>query len=61
MLVYNNDDHNLKKLANKFDLSIRMNQFFDYYLKGAPQPEWMLNGIPAIDKEKKKGYRLDEK
>jgi len=33
MLVYNNDGHNLKKLANKFDLSIRMNQFFDHYLK----------------------------
>ena len=61
MLVYNNDDHNLKKLPNKFDLSIRMNQFFDHYLKGAPQPKWMKEGIPALEKDKRMGYELDEK
>ena len=61
MLVYNNDDHNLKRLANKFDLSIRMNQFFDHYLKGSPQPEWMEKGIPAIEKDKKNGYQSNEK
>ncbi len=61
MLVYNNDDHNLKKLANKFDLSKRMNQFFDHYLKGSPQPEWMEKGIPALEKDKNNGYQINEK
>jgi len=61
MLVYNNDGHNLKKLANKFDLSIRMNQFFDYYLKDAPQPEWMEKGIPALEKGENNGYQFNEK
>ena len=61
MLVYNNDDHNLRKLANKFDLSIRMNQFFDHYLKGSPQPEWMEKGIPALEKDKNNGYQSNEK
>ena len=61
MLVYNNDDHNLRKLPNKFDLSIRMNQFFDHYLKGSPQPKWMKEGIPALEKDKRTGYELDEK
>jgi hypothetical protein len=27
-----------------------MLQFFEYYLKGAPKPDWMVKGIPAIEK-----------
>jgi hypothetical protein len=60
LLVYNNDGHNLKKLANKFDLSIRMNQFFDHYLKDEPIPEWMKKGIRAIDKDSNNGYEVDK-
>ena len=32
LLNYNGDGHNLMKNANRIDLSIRMRQFFDYYL-----------------------------
>ncbi len=53
---YNGDDHNLMKDANRLDLSIRMKQFFDYYLQDKPIPEWMENGIPATEKGKKDGY-----
>ncbi|MBL7111070.1 MAG: S9 family peptidase [Bacteroidales bacterium] len=56
LLVYNNEEHNLTKWPNRVDLSIRMMQFFDHYLKGAPAPEWMEEGLPAIDKGKKDGY-----
>ena len=56
MLVYNNEEHNLTKWPNRVDLSIRMTQFFDLYLKGAPAPEWMHEGIPALGKGKKDGY-----
>ncbi|MFM8595832.1 MAG: alpha/beta hydrolase family protein, partial [Flavobacteriales bacterium] len=56
MLNYNGDDHNLTKLANKYDLSIRMRQFFDHYLMNAPAPNWMTNGIQAVDKGKVTGY-----
>lgn len=52
MLNYNGDDHNLTKLANKYDLSIRMRQFFDHYLMEAPAPKWMTEGRPATLKEK---------
>jgi hypothetical protein len=24
-----------------------MSQFFDHYLKGAPEPRWMSEGVPA--------------
>ncbi|MBI1836927.1 MAG: S9 family peptidase [Flavobacteriia bacterium] len=56
MFNYNGDDHNLMKTANRIDLSIRMRQFFDYYLQGKPAPIWLVDGIPAIDKGKKMGY-----
>lgn len=58
MLTYNDEEHNLTKWPNRVDLSIRMYQFFDHYLKGAPLPGWMKEGIPAIDKGKKNGYDL---
>jgi len=58
MLVYNNEAHNLKKWPNRVDLSIRMMQFFDHYLKDAPAPAWMTEGIPAIKKGKTDGYEL---
>lgn len=60
MLTYNNDEHNLRKMANKRDLSIRMKQFFDYYLQGKPEPLWMKTGIPALKKGKYTGYELSE-
>jgi len=56
LLNYNNDEHNLSKKQNRIDLSIRMFQFFNYYLKGNPMPQWMKNGIPAKDKSKIMGY-----
>ena len=52
MLNYNGDDHNLMENANRMDLSIRMRQFFDYYLLDKPAPKWLKDGIPAIDKGK---------
>ena len=60
MLNYNGDDHNLTKLANKIDLSIRMRQFFDHFLLEKPIPIWMSEGLPAIDKGKKLNYELDQ-
>jgi len=60
MLSYNNDDHNLMKWPNRVDLSIRMMQFFDHYLKGKPMPVWMSQGIPATKKGKMDGYELEK-
>lgn len=60
LLNYNDDEHNLTGLANKRDLSIRMRQFFDYYLMGAPMPIWMSTGVPAVDKGKTFGYELEK-
>ncbi len=58
LLNYNGQPHNLAEgsWANRVDLSKRMFQFFNHYLKGKPAPEWMEKGIPAIDKGKSLGY-----
>jgi dipeptidyl aminopeptidase/acylaminoacyl peptidase len=58
LLNYNGDEHNLMKTANRRDLSIRMRQFFDFYLKGEEMPKWMAEGIPAL--EKGIDYGLDD-
>lgn len=58
LLQYNDEDHNLVERRNAKDLSIRLSQFFDHYLKGAPMPEWMKNGRPAVKKGFDLGYDL---
>ena len=52
MVVYNGEGHNLALRHNAKDLSIRMYQFFDYYLKDAPMPVWMKNGRTAVEKDR---------
>ena len=62
MLQYNDEAHNLKERRNRKDLSIRLAQFFDHFLKGAPAPVWMTKGVPAELKgiEYGYGYEVDE-
>ncbi|MDD4486943.1 MAG: prolyl oligopeptidase family serine peptidase, partial [Proteiniphilum sp.] len=59
MLQYNNEEHNLTQRRNSKDLSIRLQQFFDHYLKGDPAPVWMTRGVPAREKGKTWGYEVD--
>jgi dienelactone hydrolase len=46
LIDYNNDVHNPTKRANQKDIAMRMQQFFDYHLRGYPEPDWMIHGIP---------------
>ncbi len=61
MLVYNGQPHNLSRRADEKDLTRRFQQFFDYYLKGAPEPEWMKTGVPALKKGRDAGFSLEKK
>ena len=45
-LQYRGEPHHPRKYANKLDYSIRMKEFFDHYLKGAPAPAWITEGVP---------------
>jgi acetyl esterase/lipase len=47
---YPGEPHHLAKTPNQKDFQIRMKEFFDHYLKGAPEPDWMKYGVPQVDK-----------
>jgi dipeptidyl aminopeptidase/acylaminoacyl peptidase len=51
---YNGEKHGLRKRINQKDYTRRLQEFFDYNLKGAPKPEWMEKGIPYLEREKEK-------
>jgi dienelactone hydrolase len=51
LLAYTGEGHGLRGLANRKDLTIRYFQFFDHYLKGAPAPKWMTDGVPFLQKD----------
>jgi dipeptidyl aminopeptidase/acylaminoacyl peptidase len=61
MLNYNDEPHWPLKLPNRKDFQKRMQQFFDYYLLDAPMPEWMDEGVPALEKETNMGYEPADK
>jgi len=58
MLNYNGEPHWPVKLQNRVDFNIRMQQFFDHYLKGEPMPKWMSNGVSPINKGINQGLEL---
>ena len=51
---YNGELHGLRRRANQKDYTLRMQQFFDHFLKGAPKPEWMEKGVPFLDRDEEK-------
>lgn len=59
LLEYNGEDHNLVERRNRKDLSIRLGQFFDYYLKDAKPTKWIKDGLPATDKGKDWGLGVE--
>jgi dipeptidyl aminopeptidase/acylaminoacyl peptidase len=50
LLAYPGEGHHLSKLGNRKDFTIRFFDFFDHYLKGAPAPKWMAEGVPFLRK-----------
>jgi dipeptidyl aminopeptidase/acylaminoacyl peptidase len=52
MFDYNGEPHGLQKRPNQKDYTLRLQQYFDHYLKGAPAPDWMEHGVPYIEREK---------
>jgi dienelactone hydrolase len=48
MLEYIGENHSLRKPANQRDYTVRMKEYFDHYLMGAPAPDWMVNGVPRL-------------
>lgn len=60
MLNYNGEEHNIRDRKNRKDITIRLQQFFDHYLQGAPMPKWMKEGIPMTRKGQEMGTELTD-
>ena len=58
MLQYDGQGHIVIFKAAE-DYSIRLAQFFNHYLKGAPAPVWMTKGVPARLKGVDDGLELN--
>ena len=50
LLNYNGEKHGLIQRKNRKDFAKRMYQYFDHYLKDAPAPAWMTDGLPMLEK-----------
>lgn len=59
MLQYNGEAHNIRARKNRKDITRRLQQFFDHYLKGDPMPKWMKEGVPMIRKGQEWGFELE--
>jgi dipeptidyl aminopeptidase/acylaminoacyl peptidase len=60
LVNYNGEPHWPTTAANKRDWNIRLQQFFDHYLKGEPAPVWLAEGIPAVKKGRTLGLEPAE-
>ena len=47
-LQYRDELHHLQKYPNKIDYTIRMKEYFDYYLRGMEPAEWIIEGRPFM-------------
>lgn len=59
LLEYVGENHGLSRPVNQKDYAGRMAEWFDHWLKGAPAPDWMTEGIPRIRIEEHLKSRLD--
>jgi dipeptidyl aminopeptidase/acylaminoacyl peptidase len=50
LLSYPGEGHHLGRKENQVDFQTRMKQYFDHYLKGAPAPQWLVDGVPHLQK-----------
>lgn len=61
LIQYEGAGHHLKGSTadTKNDFTIRVTQFFDHYLKDAPAPLWMIEGIDSTEDSYNLGLELD--
>jgi len=48
MLEYKGENHGLRKPENLQDYTVRMREYFDYYLMDKPAPKWLTDGVPLL-------------
>jgi len=58
-LKYDKGSHNLYDLNEQKDYTVRYTQYFDHYLKKAPAPRWMTQGVPYAVRGVETRFELD--
>jgi len=53
MFSFNGEKHSLHDRDNQKYWTVHLDEFFDYYLKGAPKPRWMDKGVPYLERGKR--------
>ncbi len=51
MLVYAGENHSVRKKENALDYTLKINQWFDHYLKEKDAEKWITDGIPYLKKK----------
>lgn len=51
MLVYEGENHGLRKKPNQVDYHYRVRDWFDHHLKGVDAPDWILEGESFLERE----------
>ncbi len=52
LLQYVGENHGLRVPKNMKDYTLRMEEYFDHYIRGLPAADWIEHGVPRIDMEK---------
>ena len=53
MFSYNGEKHGLRQRENQKHWTVHLAEYFDYFLKDAPKPDWMEHGVPYLEKGKR--------
>ena len=48
LLEYLGENHGLAQLKNRKDYMLRLQDYWDHYLKGAKAADWLQNGVPRL-------------
>ena len=51
LLVYDGENHGLRREPNQKDYRNRIMQWFGHYLKGEPAPDWITEGLSYIEQK----------
>ncbi len=52
LLQYVGENHGLALLKNQKDYTMRMQEYFDHYIRGMPAADWIEHGVPRLEMEK---------
>jgi len=52
LLQYVGENHGLALLKNQKDYTMRMQEYFDHYVRGMPAADWIEHGVPRLEMEK---------